>query len=413
MAKLFAMENLDESMGAGEMEASAEVGEIADVEVPVAEDNLEIAEGANAVEEGVDAADQLEEVEAVIERAAEEGEGLDPIAAESIRLAVKAICARVGANPKSMYALYATENFESASSRKANTRFALEGVGEFLKDLWKKIKAAVQGLWERVKAFWDKHFSSLGRIRKAIDSTKDRVSESSGKIKDKAYIDEAPSSLSEAFAGKNDISASVVKGYLANHAAGREVGLKFVEVLASTKISGDLSAAAMKDVIKSLKVTGEFTYGTKSNPLVGGKYNTIKVEAEAEDAGVTIEIERETIDDADKKLGLSISDKAGLNEIVKSCSELVKGLEKIKEKSGKVQAEFSKMMLNVEKLLNNVAEKGTDAAKDAVKEARQLVKIVYKLQSKATVMMPEMFATDIRVVKAALGYVGVCLKNYK
>ena len=130
MSKLFAFENADVIGDEVELETPVEVGEVADVEVDVMEEGGEIEEQAEAIEEGVGASDQMEQVEELVEQAAEEGEGLDPVAAEAIRIAVEAICARVGANPKSMYALYATENFQSASSRKANTRFALEGVGD-------------------------------------------------------------------------------------------------------------------------------------------------------------------------------------------------------------------------------------------------------------------------------------------
>ena len=59
----------------------------------------------------------MEEVEGLVEDAVENGEGLDPVAAEAVRISVEAICARIGANPKAVYPLYATENFASASSR--------------------------------------------------------------------------------------------------------------------------------------------------------------------------------------------------------------------------------------------------------------------------------------------------------
>ena len=116
MAKLFALEEAELEGTEVELEAAPEVGEVADVQVEVEADASEMTEVAAGVEEGMGAADQMEQVEEVVEQAAE-GEGLDPVAAEAIKIAVEAICARIGANPKAVYSLYATENFQSASSR--------------------------------------------------------------------------------------------------------------------------------------------------------------------------------------------------------------------------------------------------------------------------------------------------------
>jgi len=412
MAKLFALEEMDETGADVEMEASPEVGEVADVQVDMGEDVGGVEDQAEAISEGVAAADQLGEVEDVVADAAE-GEGLDPVAAEAIRIAVEAICSRIGANPKAIYSLYATENFQSASSRKANSKIALEGVGEFLKDLWKKIKAAVASLWGKVKAFWDKHFSSLGRIRKAIDSTREKVSASSGKLKGKAYMEEAPSYLVNSFAGKDDISATVVDKFLKAHKKAHDVGEKLAQMGQNIKIGADLNAATMKALIKSLTVETKFQLGSETEPLVGGKYTVYTIESEAEDATFDVTVERETIDNKDTKLGIALTDKKGLSDIVKSASDLIKDIEKLKEKSDKLNTSFNKVMIDVEKLLNKVSEVGTKDAKEGVKEARQLVKIVYKAQSKFAGLLPEVFGNDIACVKAALGFVSFNLGQFK
>jgi hypothetical protein len=85
-----------------------------------------------------------------------------------------------------------------------------------LKDLWKKIKAALISLWEKAKALWDKYFSGLGRTKKALESMKERISKSSGKLS-QAYIEKAPSSLVTAFPGPTDISSSTIKKFITNH----------------------------------------------------------------------------------------------------------------------------------------------------------------------------------------------------
>ena len=223
----------------------------------------------------------MEQVEELVEQAAEEGEGLDPVAAEAVRIAVEAICARVGANPKSMYALYATENFQSASSRKANTRFALEGVKEFLQDLWKKIKAALSNLWSKVKAFWEKHVSSLGQVKKALESMKKKVSASSGKFEGQGFVEKAPGFILSSFPVQDgDVTKEDITKVIAAHGkaeASKEVAVvaaaATTEVGKSAKKASKATGVATEsaDVDAQLaKYTGAKTYGSKEAPLVGG-----------------------------------------------------------------------------------------------------------------------------------------------
>lgn len=406
MGKLFAMEELDAEIEAVELAVTPEEGEVADVQVEVEQEVAEVAEGGEAIEEGMEAADQLEQVEEVVEQAVEEGEGLDPVAAEAIKLAVEAICARVGANPKAVYALYATENFQSTSSRKANTKIALEGVGEFLKDMWKKIKAALQRLWAKAKEFFDKHFSSLGRVKSALESMKAKVAASSGKA-EKAYVEEAPASMAEAFAGKTDVTVASVKGYIAAHTAAS----KAVEELTS---AGAEAAKLAADAVKQGKfdasklVTGSFDLGTAKAPLVGGLYLQYTITAEEED--VSVEVERQTIE-AETKVGVNIPEKAKLTEVINEALALINADVKEKAAFEKKEAEFNKQMVAVEKAINDTVVDKESA--EAAKEARKQLKVVYKSNAKVPGITAEKVALDVKLAKAVIGFCGFCVKQYK
>jgi hypothetical protein len=408
MAKLFAMEELDTEMtDAVELEVTPQEGEVADVQVEVEQEVTETGDDTSAIEEGMAAADQLEQVEEVVAGAVEEGEGLDPVAAEAIRIAVEAICARVGANPKAVYALYATENFQSSSSRKANTKIALEGVGEFLKDMWKKIKAALTRLWTKAKEFFAKHVSSLGRVKKALESMKQKVAQSTGKVKDKAYIEEAPSSLADAFVGKADVSVATIKEYLAAHTAAaktsNDVGSNGEQ---AAKVG--LEAAKGKVAASLDKLTGVYLLGTEAAPLVGGVF--IKYEVKSEEEELTVEVERQNID-KETKPGLSISEKG---EVVKLLTDMLSTINddiKFKAAFDKREAEFTKTMVDIEKEINaSVTDK--DSA-EAAKEVRKAMKVVYKANAKVPSIYAELMSLDIKLAKAVLGYASVCVKNYK
>lgn len=401
--KLFALEYAEIGEEVVEMEAAPEVGEVADVEVAVQEEAGEAEAQAEAIDDGMGAADQLEQVEEIVEQAAE-GEGLDPVAADAVKVAVEAICARIGANPKSVYSLYATENFQSASSRKANTKIALEGVGEFLKDMWKKIKAALMKLWEKVKAFWNIHFSNLGRVKKALDSMKKRVADSSGKM-EKAYVEEAPSGLASAFVGKDDISASTVEGFISAHVDADKA------VEGAAKIGQDLLGEVEASIGTDKKVSvkeSKFEVGTESKPLVGGVYTTYTISGG--EGEIEVQVDREVVTGEGKR-GLNVADKAALAKVISSATSMIEGDIKKKADFDKKEAEFKKSMVDVEKKINaSVADKATN---EAAKETRKALKIAFKANSRVPGIMADKAVLDVKLAKAVLGYAATCLKSYE
>ena len=403
MSKLFALEELETGTAEVKLEAAPEVGEVADVQVEVDAEIAEAADSAEAIDEGMGAADQLGQVEEVVADAVDNGEGLDPVAAESLRIAVEAICARIGANPKAMYSLYATENFQSASSRKANSKIALESVGEFLKDLWKKIKAALARLWEKVKAFWDKHISSLGRVKKALESMKRAVGESSGKLKDKAFIEDAPSFLTDAVGG-GDISSKSFDAFVTAHTALLSAASDIVTKTAYFNASAATGVATTEADIRAAVSKIKGAAPAKSGKLIGGVQIEYKFVEEGEGV-VNLEIERENTDKADKG-GVSLAEKSDVKAALDKVLALINDNIKAKDKQTKLQESFNKFSLAIEKAINN-------ADADKQKGLRDSMKVAYKINAKAPTIQNEVLGLNIKLAKAVLGYAGLCLKNYK
>lgn len=402
MSKLFALENIDGGTDDMELEAAPEVGEVADVQAEVQEEAAVTAKSSDAISEGMDAADSLEQVEDLVSEA-NEGEGLDPVAAEAVRLAVESICARVGADPKAMYSLYAVENFRSPSSRKANTQYALEGIGEFLKDMWKKIKAALTRNWEKVKAFWDKHVSSLGRVKKALDSMKTKVSESSGKLKDKAFIEDAPSGLRDAVGFNGDISVKSISTIIATHKKLLDSSEELVAAadafnkLASTDITNPAAAAKALGKLPDMKV----------GPVVGGVTVSYKFERDQEEGAANLIVERENVDRKDKG-GVSLAEKNDVKGLVEEMSKVITDNIKYKDKVTKLQDAFNKLSLAIEKAINN-----SGAKEDKVKDMRNSMKIAYKINAKIPNITTDCLGLNIKLAKSVLGYAALCLSNYK
>jgi hypothetical protein len=167
-----------------------------------------------AVDNAIEAGDDLEHVEEFVEKQEEQG-GMDEDTAEAVKIAVEAIARRVGYNPKNIYQLYATESFASSSSRRVNTQLAMEGIKDFLKNLWEKIKAFAMKIWGKLKEFWDKHFSTVGRLVKKLEALSERIADSSGTRKDTGGKDiKAPSDIARAFRTTSTLSVADVKEYV-------------------------------------------------------------------------------------------------------------------------------------------------------------------------------------------------------
>lgn len=404
MSKLFALEN-DNIEALPEVDAiSPEEGATAEAQVEVDAEVAETEALATAVDEGTDAAGDMEEVEALVADAAENGEGLDTVAAEAVRLSVQAICKRIGADPKSVYSLYATENFASPSARKANTQIALEGVGEFLKDMWKRLKAAMVRMWEKVKAFWAKHVSSLGRVKKALEATKAKVKASSGKLNGKAFIEKAPSGLVSAFAGKGDLDAKAVQAYIDAQqeiASGAVVTTKAAEAVAST-VGADL-AKVSEELKKAVDAAKGEDKGTK---IVGGEILKVKFDVDDEGKNVRLDVQREPVEDKDEERGLVVPDKAELIKLLDNALEVVKKAEQVRKDAEKSEQAGRDALAKIEKAINGA----TDEQKPALRAG---MSALYRFTAQGAKLRGIAASQNVRLAKAVIGFTNVCMKQYK
>jgi len=413
--KLFALENLDENIGGEELEASVEVGEVADVQVDVDAEVAEISDAESAIAEGTEAGDQLEEVGEVMEKALEEGEGLDPIAAEAISLAIKAICGRIGANPAQIGHLTAFENFASPSSRRANTKFALEGVGEFLKNLWERIKAAISGLWKKMEAFWNKHGSSLGRLLKALESAKVRVSALKGAPTFNSV--DVPAGLKAIFPVKGNLGVDAVDAYCKAAGAGIdaiEKNFRVLENLSSATAIKDIEAAVVAD-FKGNGVVIEL--GSESQPVAGGKYYkwTFKTEeVDTLDNGdkifkIDVEEDHGDFTEGRSEAQMDLVGKEKLKAIVTNMITGVKAMIKYRDKAEARAKKISKTLSDIGKSIDKLG----DTDKDAQKHAQSTMRLFQLIMTKGPMMEAKATSVAVATTKGVLGYVDVCAKNHK
>ncbi|WP_396190431.1 hypothetical protein [Flavobacterium sp.] len=402
MAKLFATENDGTDAALVDPTAmSPEEAQVTDVQVDT-DAGISGTDGVDEVvaniEEGVDASGDLANVQELVEDAAEKGEGLTEVAAESIRLQIQTIARRIGADPRAVYSLYATENFASPSSRKPNTTFAAEGIKEFLKDLWAKLKAALTKLWAKVKAFWDKHVSNLGRVKKALESAKAKVKASSGNLKDKAFVEKAPGSLVSAFAGKGDIDAARVAEYI-----------KAQEALSAANNFIVNGISTLKNVeTAGVEIEKAFEQAPSGIKIVGGETLTISTEGDTETKSVKLEVTRTPIENKDTEAGLVVPNKETLTKLLTDTVKVIDDAIAAKKASEKTQKDSQAVLNGFEAEINNA-----EADPEVKANMRTAMSMLYRVNALSGKLQGIYASQNIRLAKAVLGFVGFSLKQYK
>ena len=131
-----------------------------------------------AIDNAVADAEVLEETAQALEPAAEGGEEIGPVAAESIRILVAHIGKRNGL-PSTASGI-ATESFRSKSNRRQAARIAMEGIESMAKNLWKMIVKAYEKAIEWVKKWWNKFFDGATKLKDRAEKLKKAAASKKG-----------------------------------------------------------------------------------------------------------------------------------------------------------------------------------------------------------------------------------------
>lgn len=132
----------------------AEIAEMTEIAV-------EMEEAEAAVDEGVETAETLGEMREQLEAAVDEG-GVEPIAAEAIRIAVEHLRARVGmAKGQSGIAI---EGFKSKTTRIQSTQIAIEAISDTVAKIWQAIVNAFGSAIEWIRKFFAGLFDAAKKV---------------------------------------------------------------------------------------------------------------------------------------------------------------------------------------------------------------------------------------------------------
>jgi predicted small secreted protein len=151
---------------------------------------VEVDQMGGAVEDAQQATEDLMQEGQAVEDAAELPEQQQQAALESIQRNVKSILKTVGLHQAPGFAM---------ESRSKNTKLALEGVGqdikEFVKKIWDKIKEVWNRVVDAIKAFLKNIFDAGVRLKKRAMKVKEAAKAAEGKTAAADTKFEAPSSV--------------------------------------------------------------------------------------------------------------------------------------------------------------------------------------------------------------------------
>lgn len=140
----------------------------------IAEQVGEIDQFDSAVSEAETDAGTISEIQETLQESVDEGEGVSEATAEVAEIAVEAICARLGMKPgkKTMPSL---ESFGNKSSRLSATQYAIESMGEKVKQIWDSILKALKMVWEKIQAFLQGFVKNRAKMKEHLQNLKKAV----------------------------------------------------------------------------------------------------------------------------------------------------------------------------------------------------------------------------------------------
>jgi hypothetical protein len=147
----------------------------------VAEAQEEVEGDEEAIDELEEAADGLGEVAETVEASMEDG-GLSPQAARFMQLAVESYTGRLGVDAPVVTSM---ESFGGTSGRLSATQVSLEGIKEFLKEIWAKVKSLIMSLRAKAKNLWLKLFDTSAKLAKRAEAIKKKAQSTTGSASEK------------------------------------------------------------------------------------------------------------------------------------------------------------------------------------------------------------------------------------
>lgn len=387
----------------------SEVGELNDLGDDLEQASVDhdtLTENAEAIEESLNDPDS---------------EGISEVTALSLRTSLRILRNNHALSFPRLEGTVTKQSFvgNSRSTNIERSRIVLAGIKDAIIELWEKIKAGLKLLWNKIVAFWDKHFSTVGRLKKSFDSAYKKIKSLKG-APDYTKDIKAGSSLNNVYQNGKELDIRVIDNEFTRlGAASEQVALMSVGVaaagsfLAKSITSGkELSPSEYFSLLSFKGGESKLEFGSENEPLVGGLYATIETKApEDEDTAPTYELEFNQASysgEEDRKVVLASKDQ--LAALFKKSSEYCSAIMKHAKNMEKLAKEHQKLIDDINK---GIEKANTDDNKEAGKELTSFLKSYQRISVIDGKMDTKFLAISVKALKANLAFGKLCMKAYK
>ena len=435
--RIFSLESDNLATDAGELEPVA-VADSLRVEDDIAADAGDIQGDTVAIEEAVDAAGRLEDTADVLQDAVDNGQGLDESAARMTEVAVEAIMARIGYVGAGKKIVPSVESFGGSNTRVHSTRASLEGVMDTVKEVWKKVKDWLKALWVKITDFFGKFFDNTEKVKKAVESTRERVNELSGKTPKEKEID--CKALADGFSIKGKFEPKNIAEVFANHAAltsasnnvtkALEYGVGMLNKMVvnknpspedainfgveMSKTMSSLSLASKPGIKTKEKKDGSEVATISHGPYFGGRFIKLVI-SENKDGAVTGCRMEVTESEAAKSSKIPVMSQQGMNDALDGIETLNKETEKFKNNQAffrKLQSEVDQIIASAFRIMDAVGDRAESAnnLKKTLSIAKSGLSDMSAISARYVTMTP---SWNVAICNKVITGINDCIKAYK
>ena len=401
---------------ADQIEASPEAELVEMQEIAQEMDDIEAAR-----DEGMDTVETMGRVGEKLEEAIDENGGIDPIAAEAIKICLEHMqCRMTGGTVMKTFAL---EGFKSKTTRIQATNMAMESFKETAKKVWDGIIATIQRAMKAVKDFFARFFDAAKKqayradqLAKAAEAKKEAKVE--GKVKAQAIL-----RLDNKF-----IEGTALKSALeANHKIVQDQALygigvsdKFVSVaekaLKKAVEGGDDAEfkeleTALTELCGGLKEKSEGKY--ESDALIGDV--VIKAELVLEKAKLTVAMGDSAAKKDMEAAEIDAAEPAKVAEIAKTVKTQMEDLVKAQDEIKKIEKAHVGLLSAIKKgyQAGMNASKAGAKGKDGINNTGLAITAVNSFISFSSTFVSRAKQYEASVASAALAYGASSLKLAK
>lgn len=428
------------------VEAGTEDVAAIQADVVQADQAAEIGDVMEAVEELAEGSDQMEGVADRMEASlADDGEGYAPEAAAEATAALESLYKRIGL--QGVRVMPALESFGSRNSRRATTKFAVEGIKEQVKKVWAAIKKFFKEMWDKIKGYYNSVFDGATKLKARAEAMTKKLEAETGSITETTFED---STIVNQFAIKGAYKESnvldIIGGAEALLKASNDVLHKSDAITNSIDDAiakaGDAKAPVDDTVRAIAKMVKEMSSATATAAATAKKYGF--------EAGATVNSWEKLLGDKEFVIGVSAVDSAviagkddvatpsfkfravvgstgpnkdittkvstakvdAMFKIVNEVSSLAQLCVDFKQNIAKVNGmakAYDSMVTNAEKMAEKTVDSKDPKIKSALGTVKGLVKGVQSVMGKVSTFP---LSNAIATGNAALGYCGANLSHY-